>query len=77
MKLKPTPSPDLYALMAAGRMTLTPEEAGAVLGIGRSIAYRAVRNNEIPSIRIGKRVVVPIPALLKFLGAEPEQESEQ
>jgi len=41
------------------RATLTVEEAGRVLGIGRSAAYDAARRGELPTIRIGKRLLVP------------------
>ena len=34
-------------------------EAAAVLGISKSYAYELVRRNEIPSLQLGKRRVVP------------------
>lgn len=48
---------------SAERLTLTVEEAAALLGISRAFAYEAVRRGEIPSIRIGRRVLVPRVAL--------------
>lgn len=48
---------------APGRLTLTVEEAATLLGISRAFAYEAVRRGEIPSIRIGRRVLVPRVAL--------------
>lgn len=48
---------------APGRLTLTVEEAAMLLGISRAFAYEAVRRGEIPSIRIGRRVLVPRVAL--------------
>jgi excisionase family DNA binding protein len=50
------------------RSTYDVDEAARILGIGRSAAYEAVRRGEIPSIRLGKRVVVPRLALEKMLG---------
>ncbi len=47
---------------------LTVEEAAATLGISRAGAYDAVRRGEIPSIRIGRRVLVPRAALHRILG---------
>jgi excisionase family DNA binding protein len=41
------------------RLTLTVEEAAALLGISRNSAYEAVRRGEIPSVRIGGRIVIP------------------
>lgn len=49
------------------RETLTVEEVGRVLGIGRNTAYAAVRDGSIPTLRIGKRYVVPRAALDRLL----------
>ena len=49
------------------RRTLTVIEAGEILGISRSHAYEAVRTGEIPSIRIGKRWIVPADEIDKLL----------
>jgi excisionase family DNA binding protein len=51
----------------AGRLTLTVEEAAHALGIGRNSAYEAIRTGDIPSIRIGRRRLVPRAALEKKL----------
>ena len=48
--------------------TLTVPEAARKLGIGRNAAYEGVRAGDIPSIRIGKRLVVPKAALERLLG---------
>ena len=53
-----------------GRLTLTVEEASALLGISRAFAYEAVRRGEIPSIRIGRRVLVPKIALERLVGGD-------
>ena len=47
--------------------TVTVEQAGRILGIGRSSAYEAVRSHQIPGIKIGSRWVVPVEALEKML----------
>ena len=39
--------------------TYSVPEAARILGICRAAAYAAARTGELPSIRIGKRVVVP------------------
>ena len=41
------------------RATYTIEEAAEILGIGRSSAYQAVRAGDIPTIRVGRRLLVP------------------
>jgi excisionase family DNA binding protein len=49
------------------RLTLTVEEAATMLGISRAFAYEAVNRGEIPSIRIGRRVLVPRSALERLV----------
>lgn len=45
------------------------EDAGrAAFGLGRAASYEAVRRGDIPSIKIGRRVVVPTAALRQVLG---------
>jgi excisionase family DNA binding protein len=50
--------------------TISVEEAGKWLGIGRNTAYSCVRRGEIPSLRLGRRLVVPTAKLLELLGEE-------
>lgn len=50
------------------RATIDVESAGRILGLGRDSAYKAVREGTIPSLRIGRRLVVPVPRLLALLG---------
>ena len=57
------------------RLTLSIDEVASVLGLGRTAAYEAARRGDIPSRRLGRRVVVPVPALLDWLGvAQPTRE---
>lgn len=53
----------------ATQATITIEQAARVLGLGRTAAYEAARRGEFPTRRLGRRVVVPVPALLEWLGA--------
>lgn len=45
------------------RLTLTVEEAARLLGISRALGYELVAEGEVPSIRLGRRIVVPRRAL--------------
>jgi excisionase family DNA binding protein len=49
------------------RLTLTVNEAANMLGISRGLAYQMVKMGKIPSVRFGKRVLVPRSALEKLL----------
>ena len=47
---------------------LTVEQTAKVLGISRGLAFTAVRTGDIPSIRIGRRILVPRDRLRQMLG---------
>jgi len=49
------------------RLALSVEEAGALLGISRDLAYDVVASRIIPSVRLGRRLVVPRRALVAAL----------
>ncbi len=51
------------------RLTLTVEEAAQLLGISRALGYELVGRGELPSIRLGRRIVVPREALEVMLDA--------
>jgi excisionase family DNA binding protein len=53
----------------AGRATITIEQTAQILGLGRTAAYDAARRGELPTRRLGRRLLVPVPALLEWLGA--------
>ena len=53
------------------RNTLNVAEVARLLGISRASAYRAVGRGEIPSIRIGARLLVPRIRLERLLRGTP------
>ncbi len=55
-----------------GRATITVEEAGRILGISRSAAYRAANAGQIPTIRVGRRLLVPTAKFCEMLGLSIE-----
>jgi excisionase family DNA binding protein len=42
---------------------MSVDDAAEVLGISRSLAYELVRKGELPSLRLGRRLVVPVRAV--------------
>jgi excisionase family DNA binding protein len=60
-----------------GRMTLSVVEAAGRLGISRALAYELVRRGELPSLRLGRRLVVPEAALLALLAASTANGADQ
>jgi len=55
------------AVPMAERLALSVEEAGALLGISRDLAYDLVARHELPAVRLGRRLVVPRRALEEVL----------
>ena len=49
------------------RRTMTIGEAAKVLGVSKNKAYLAARDGQIPTIRLGKRLLVPLVALERML----------
>lgn len=47
--------------------TMTVDQAAAAFGLSRGGAYKAIQAGDIPSIRIGGRIVVPTAALRRML----------
>jgi excisionase family DNA binding protein len=53
--------------------TITVARAAQLLGIGRRQAYEAVHRGEIPSLRVGRRLLVPTHQLLELLGLPADE----
>jgi excisionase family DNA binding protein len=53
-----------------GRKALSVEDAGKVIGVGRSLAWTLVREGKLRTIRAGHRVLVPVQAIDVFLAGD-------
>ena len=66
----------------AERLVYTIPEAGRLLGLGRNAAYAAAQRGEIPTLRIGRLLLVPKIPFHRMLGiagtptATPAQASD-
>jgi excisionase family DNA binding protein len=49
------------------RLLLRPAEAAEAIGIGRSKLYELLASGDLPSIRIGGSVRVPVDALREWI----------
>lgn len=47
--------------------TVSVEQAAQLLSISRSAAYQAARTGDLPTLRIGRRLVVPTAELRRML----------
>jgi excisionase family DNA binding protein len=49
------------------RLTLTIPEAAERLGISKNHAYRSAQNGDLPTFRMGKKLLVSVEALQKII----------
>jgi excisionase family DNA binding protein len=57
------------------RLAVTVVEAAKLLGIGRALAYQAAANGDLPTIRVGRRILVPLARLNHMLESDPPPRS--
>ncbi|MGU3536851.1 helix-turn-helix domain-containing protein [Methylobacterium sp. A54F] len=55
------------------KATLPIPVAGKLLGISRDTAYDAARSGDLPTLRFGRRLVVPTSKLREMLGLPPQK----
>jgi excisionase family DNA binding protein len=56
---------------------MTVDEAAQLLRISRQSAYQGARRGEIPTVRIGRRLLVPRVRLAELLGETGGEASEK
>ena len=59
---------DALRLDPAETPTVTVPQAARFLGISRGSGYEAARTGDLPTIRMGRRLLVPTARLLEMLG---------
>ena len=55
------------------RFAVSVDEAAQLLGVGRSTLWQLVTSGEIPSFTIGKRRLIPLDALRRWIAERTEQ----
>lgn len=56
---------------ALSRPTLSVPHAGAIFyGLSRNGSYEAAKRGEIPTVRIGRKIMVPVAPLAEKLGLQ-------
>ena len=53
-----------------GALLVSVAEAAKLLGIGRGLAYQLVQEKRLPSVKLGRRVLVPRQALAEWVARE-------
>ena len=57
-------------MVTAEALTVSVNQAAAMLGLSRNAAFAAVNRGEIPSIKIGRRLLVPKSKLMAMINGE-------
>lgn len=57
-----------------GKLCYTVPEAAALIGVSRNNGYELAKRGEIPTIRFGKRIMVPKAKFHRLFGDYPESE---
>jgi excisionase family DNA binding protein len=52
------------------RLTMSIPEAGKALGVSRTTIYKLANSGELPTIKLGKRILVPIAQLDRLLNGK-------
>ena len=54
------------------RRTRKPEEVAPLLGIGRNGVYALIKTGDLRSIKVGRKILVPLSAVDEFLERRDE-----
>jgi len=66
--LEPVPPP--RSASPPTRLTLSIAEAAELVGISRTTAYELAQSGELPTVRLGRRILVPVNQLAEVLGTD-------
>ena len=55
------------------KLTITVDEVAAELGICRPVAYELVHRDDFPVVHVGRRLVIPREAFVRWLEAQAGQ----
>ncbi len=53
-----------------GRLCISPIDVATALGIGKDKAYELIQRDDFPKFRHGRRIIVPIAGLEKWLSEQ-------
>lgn len=66
----PAVSSDPAAVTINGKVTVNVPEAAEILGIGRTTTLKLMSDGDLRSIKLGRRVLIPVEAILDFVRQE-------
>lgn len=60
-----------------GNLVFSARQAAELLGLSRNSIYQGITTGEIPSVRVGKRILIPRLSLEKMLAQETNKTVDQ
>lgn len=57
------------------KLTLTVPDIQQALGVSKNTAYELVNRADFPKLRVGKRILIPRDAFIRWLEAQTENAS--
>jgi len=60
-------------MVTAEALTVSVNQAAKMLSLSRNAAFAAVNRGEIPSIRIGRRILIPKARLISLINGDNNQ----
>jgi excisionase family DNA binding protein len=60
----------LRDFVSAGVSVISVDAAAQILGISRNLAYQMAREGNLPTLRLGRKLAVPVSRLAQMLGEE-------
>jgi excisionase family DNA binding protein len=55
--------------LSSGRLTLRPKETTAITGLSVGATYNLLESGAMPSIRVGKKFLIPRAALIEWINS--------
>jgi excisionase family DNA binding protein len=68
----PTPTPPGADMSSTERPTLSVAETADLLGISRWLVQQAAHDGSLPSVRVGRRILIPRSRLLAWLDGQKD-----
>lgn len=62
-------------MVTTEKLTVSVNEAAKILGISRNLAFAACKNGSLPTLKIGKRILVPKSKLMTLINGEKSPEA--
>lgn len=61
-------------MLTTEKLTVSVNEASKILGLSRNAAFKAAKSGQLPSFKIGKRILIPKNKLMSLINGEKSTE---